>query len=74
MFLVEIRIPHEDRLSKEMSMMRTWLDNQKYEPIAFRYSLSEGGILFKVEFSLQDDALAFASAFGGELIGNAAIY
>jgi hypothetical protein len=46
MFPVEIGIPDEDALTGRMTMMREWLDHQRFEPATFRYTFTSPGIWF----------------------------
>ena len=66
MFPVEIRIA-EDALTARMATMREWLDHQRFEPATFRYTFTPPGILFRVEFTLEVQAVAFAKAFDGQV-------
>lgn len=68
MFTVEVRLIGGD-LRTSMTHMRTWLDHQRVEPDAFRHSSGGAGITFRVDFKIENDAVAFARAFGGRLIG-----
>ncbi len=70
MFPVEIRIPErdEDALTARMSAMREWLDRRRLQPSTFRYTFTEPGILFRVDFSVEAAAVAFAREFGGRVI------
>ena len=63
MFPVEIRIPErdEDALTARMSAMREWLDRRRLQPSTFRYTFTEPGILFRVDFSVEAAAAAFAT-------------
>jgi hypothetical protein len=70
MYTVEIHIPENDGLTEKMNMLWAWLDHQKYEPTTFRYMFLSRNLLFKVEFSREDEAQAFASAFAGKVTGN----
>ncbi len=71
MFPVEIRIPErdEDVLTARMTAMREWLDRRHLEPSTFRYTFTAPGILFRVDFSVEAAALAFAREFGGRVVG-----
>jgi hypothetical protein len=68
MFQVEIQIRGGDRLTAEMKMMRAWLAHQGYEPTTFRYIFGSPGVIFRVDFTDEAPAAAFASAFGGKVI------
>ena len=71
MFPVEIRFQErdEDALTARMTAMREWLDHHRFEPTTFRYTFTEPGILFRVDFSVEAAAVAFAREFGGGAIG-----
>ena len=71
MFPVEVRIPErdEDALTARMTAMREWLDHRRFEPSTFRYTFTAPGILFRVDFSVEAAAVAFAREFGGRMIG-----
>lgn len=66
--LVVVSVAQGD-LSARMTMMRIWLDHQKFEPDAFRYTLDAEGVVFRVELKSETAAKAFAQAFGGRVIG-----
>ena len=68
MFPVEIRLPDNDKLSGEMQAMRTWLDDQQFEPATFHYTFAPPGLVFRVDFLVEGEATAFARAFGGNTI------
>jgi len=53
-----------------MSEMRTWFDRHGISAAAFDHSSSGPGITFRVGFAQENDALAFAQAFGGSFNGN----
>jgi hypothetical protein len=67
-FPVEVRLIGGDLLTS-MRYMRNWLGHRRVEPDAFRHSSGGAGITFRVDFNLEHDALAFARAFGGRLVG-----
>jgi hypothetical protein len=68
LFTVEVRLIGGDLITS-MTHMRTWLDHQRVEPDAFRHSAGGAGITFRVDFKLEFEAVAFARAFGGRLVG-----
>ena len=70
-FSVEIPVHERDEgaLTARMTAMRGWLDHRGFEPSTFRYTFTEPGILFRVDFSVEAAAVAFARGFGGRLIG-----
>jgi len=71
MFPVEVRILErdEDALTARMIAMREWLDHRRFEPLTFRYTFTVPGILFRVDFSVEAAAVAFAREFGGGVVG-----
>lgn len=71
MFPVEIplREGDEDALTAKMTAMREWLDRRRVEPSTFRYTFTPPGILFRVDFSVEAEAVAFAREFGGRMMG-----
>ena len=68
LYTVEVRLIGGDLITS-MSHMRTWLDHQRVMPAAFRHSSGGAGITFRVDFKLEQEAFAFARAFGGRVIG-----
>jgi len=70
-FPVEIamRESDEDAFTARMAAMREWLDHRGFVPSTFRYTFTEPGVLFRVDFSVEAAAVAFARAFGGHVIG-----
>ena len=68
MHTVEIPVDRAD-LRDQMSAMRTWLDERRYETSGFKYNQDIGGILLTVVFNLAEEAEAFANRFGGRLAG-----
>lgn len=67
-YTVEVRLIHSDLLTF-MSDIRTWLDHNRFEPDAFRCSRGTPVTTFRLDFKLEDEATAFATAFGGRLLG-----
>ena len=69
-FAVEIPIleSDEDALTARMNAMREWLDHRRVEPSTFRYTFAELGMLFRVDFSIEAAAVAFAREFGGRML------
>ena len=74
MFPVEIQMHQRDEnaLPARMTAMREWLDHRRFEPSVFRYSFAAPGIVFRIEFTIQAEAAAFAQAFGGRVAEAAA--
>lgn len=68
MYLVDIRMQPGD-LSRQMSAMRIWLDENRFEPSTFYCRDADSGMLVSVEFKISDEAAAFAERFDGEANG-----
>ena len=68
MFPVEVRIVDEGALIDTMETMRTWLDHQHFEPSFFRYKLGAKLVVLRVDFTVENEALAFAKAFSGQVV------
>jgi hypothetical protein len=66
LYVVEIRRGH-DALSTIMAGIREWLDAQRFEPDAFRCSTDEAMVTCRLEFKFENEALACARAFDGEV-------
>jgi hypothetical protein len=70
MFQVKIAILDDHTvLSDRMEAMRIWLDERRCEPTSFRYGFLHHAIVCRVDFPAEAEALEFANAFNGELIG-----
>jgi hypothetical protein len=68
LYTVEVRLIGRD-LVASMTEMRTWLDHQRVEPDAFRHSAGGAGITFRVDFKREPEAMDFARAFSGRIVG-----
>ena len=68
MYLVDIRMQPGD-LSRQMSAMRLWLDDHRFEPSTFSCRDTDCGMLVSVEFKISDEAAAFAARFDGQANG-----
>jgi hypothetical protein len=64
-YMVEVR--SGGRLAHLMAEMRTWLDHDRIEPELFQHSGEGTDVTFRVGFSVEGHAAAFAKAFGGRL-------
>jgi hypothetical protein len=64
MFAVDIRVQLGD-LSRQMSAMRIWLDQRRFEPSTFFCRDTDDGTLVCVEFKVPREAEAFAEHFDG---------
>jgi len=67
LFAVEIRLIEstEEALTTPITVIQRWLDNSGLEPPTFRYTFFDAGILLRVDFNLQSEAVAFAKEFSG---------
>ena len=68
MYLVDIRMQPGD-LSQQMSAMRVWLDERRFEPSTFYCRDTDYGMLVSVEFKISREAAAFAEHFDGQANG-----
>ena len=68
MYLVDIRMQPGD-LSQQMSAMRVWLDERRFEPSTFYCRDTDCGMLVSVEFKVPREAEAFAEHFDGRTNG-----
>jgi hypothetical protein len=62
----EIRVGGGE-LVAQMTRMREWLDSRRYEPAVFRYEHIDGSAIIHVDFTVEDEAAAFAREFHGKL-------
>lgn len=67
MFAVEIRlVDHtEEALTTRISAIQQWLDDREFEPSTFRYTFLDTGIMLRVDFNRESEAVAFANEFSG---------
>lgn len=63
---VEIRRERE-QMAKAMCGIREWLDAQRFELDAFRCNTDEESVTFRLEFKMENEAVACASALGGQV-------
>jgi hypothetical protein len=57
-----------------LAEIRKWLDRNRFEPSAFAHFQLESGMIVRVSFQLDHEALAFAVKFDGMMVQpNAAI-
>lgn len=66
-FRTEIEVRSHAELRAQMRSMREWLDHRHVEPTTFRYSSGPRGYILRVEFIVEADAAAFATAFKGRV-------
>ena len=65
--VVEVRFSGE-HFRDFLVRVRSWLDAQNTRPTTFRYWLHEPETVLRVNFEGQEQANAFAEAFGGILL------
>ena len=63
MYAVDIRVKSGE-LSRQMSEMRMWLDEYRFEPSTFSCHDQSLGVLVSVKFRVAQQAEAFADRFG----------
>jgi hypothetical protein len=68
MYGVDIRVQQGD-LSRQMSAMRIWLDDHRFEPSTFSCRDTDSGTLVCIEFKVPREAEAFAERFDGRANG-----
>ena len=52
-------------LTEQMTAMRLWLDDHRYEPSTFTYSEDGQDMVIRVVFEIDDEAAAFSKRFNG---------
>jgi hypothetical protein len=67
--VVEVAIAAGD-LSYELGRMRTWLDRMKFDALGFRRIPDAN--TYRIDFSGEPEARAFAQAFAGQLLDRTA--
>ena len=72
MFAVTVCVPDRSALAERMTTMRQWLDDQRMEPVLFRYLPDRSDIVVLVAFRSESEAADFAAAFDGDLTDAAA--
>jgi hypothetical protein len=69
LYIVEVAVD-AGNLAHELSQMRTWLDHMKFHAIGFRQIPSAN--IWRIDFEGEQQARAFAQAFGGQVINRTA--
>ena len=69
LYIVEIVIA-AGNLAHELSQMRTWLDQMRFQAIGFRQI--PGANICRVDFEREQEARAFAQAFSGQVLSRTA--
>ena len=64
MYAVDVHV-EQGNLSRQMSAMRIWLDDHRFEPSTFSCRDTDRGMLVCVEFKVPREAEAFAEHFDG---------
>ena len=67
MYTVEVPLVRGN-LATSMIDMRVWLDNRHVEPDSFRQSSQTNAALLELDFKIEGEAAAFATAFGGRVV------
>src|SRR6266540_4125089 len=67
LYVVEIRFAGEN-FKEVISRVRGWLNCENAQPSTFRYWLSEPDSVMRVNFEFEEQAQAFARAFGGVVL------
>jgi hypothetical protein len=70
-YIVEVCISDRE-LVDVMVEMRTWLDRWRVEPHGFRHCRDRTQLMFHIDFNTEPDAIGFARAFDGRVIGGPA--
>ena len=65
--VVEIRFAGEN-FKEVISRVRGWLNCENAQPSTFRYQLTEPETVVHVDFEFEQQAQAFAQAFGGAVL------
>ena len=65
--LVEVRFPGEN-FRELLLRVRGWLNTENAQPATFRYWFSEADAVLRVNFESEEQARAFAEAFGGVVL------
>ncbi len=68
LYVVEVNIIRD--LAGELNKMRTWLDHRKLQTVGFR-KVRDANV-FRVDFESEQQAIAFAQAFAGQIMNRSA--
>ena len=63
----EVEIGNAD-FGDRLKEMRLWLDAKRFAPTTFTYFFLLPGTRLRVSFDIENEAVAFASKFGGILV------
>jgi hypothetical protein len=69
LYIIEVAVD-AGNLARELSQMRTWLDHMKFQAVGFRQI--PGANICRVDFEGEQEAAAFAKAFGGRVLNSTA--
>jgi hypothetical protein len=72
MFAVNVHVDQGD-LSRQMSAMRMWLDEHRFEPSTFSCRDTDDGTIVCIEFKMPREAEAFAEKFDGRANGRTVV-
>src|ERR1051325_733900 len=67
LFAVEIRLVEstEAALTTRITGIQRCLNNRGFEPRTVRYTFFDGGVVLRVDYTLESEAVAFADEFSG---------
>jgi hypothetical protein len=71
LYIVDIDVSG-DRLSERMNQMRMWLDHMRCQTASFRQVAASDDPVYRVDFFDENQARAFAQAFGGKILSRTA--
>jgi hypothetical protein len=72
MFRVEASLSDPDRLVETVEAMQAWFKRRVITPVTFGYSITGARTLFRVDFTDEKQAAAFAEGFQGSIVDLAA--
>jgi hypothetical protein len=65
MYVIEISLADDGLLADYMTNASEWLQLNRILPKTFRYIFEPPGVVFRVDFGLAEEAMAFAARFPG---------
>ena len=68
LYVVEIIRRPPGAMTKVMGEIRDCLDTHRVEPLAFRCSTNSESVMFRLEFSRENDAKTCGEALGGRFV------
>ncbi len=67
-YTVPVRLD-EDSVRAAVEQMWRWIDHQLIKPPIFRYRMTATEVALRLDFRTPNDAVAFADAFDGAVLG-----